>query len=83
MIKGRIETGFALLPRDEIEALKQPNRYYLSLRVTSPVTATADVTISATPVGGGIALCCWTRVECYERIEDGWRFVRLIGATIH
>ena len=35
----------------KISAVEQPDRYYLALRVMSPLAATADVTISAVHVG--------------------------------
>jgi hypothetical protein len=75
--------GFALLTREEISAIEQPGRYYLSLGVKAPPAATADVTISAVPMGAGIHLCCWTVVKRYERTKEGWRFVRVVGAEIH
>jgi len=52
-----------LLTNEQISALEEPNRYYLSLSLKSPPAATADVKISAFPVGGGLHLCCWTVVK--------------------
>ena len=77
------KSGFSLLTREQISALDQPDRYYLSLNVKSPPAATADVTISAFPVSAGLHLCCWTVVKRYERTNEDWRFVRVVSGEIY